>query len=895
MQLMIRSKYYIIISVFLIAFISVYGYSNRVVLKDHINWSSRTLNWNDFTPVNSLYDNYDAVVYSDIGYSSPIQKDNLKVYAYMDPNQSEWVKDTSFTEQLLIHEQFHFNLTEYCARLMRKEIVALGANKISENKMKRLYKKYGNKLDSLQIVYDNESDHNINTYEQRYWELYITDLLQQTAYYKNEDLSTYSQFTSSESNYFKHLYTTVDHQILSSYPISKTEAEFGESYQIIVQDSITTIRCIKDGKLTNGGTFNTAITTINTTDPTRYIWEYRDPDSLFNSALDRVKTIVTFDDKKGISRRYYNSENKRTTHNGVFELQYAYDDRTNSYTTSYFDKAKNLITNQDNVYHEKRKLDDKNRTIKITNLDKQFHPMLDIYLTAIYEITFGEYDKIEQYRLLNEKSDYAMHLDEYNIQYEYDERGNMISKVLLDHKEEPRNDLNGVSKRTYAYDLYDRILHEKRYNRKDIGVIGTEDYFQETIRYDSIGRIAFKAQYYPGFVLKFDESKWGATKYEYPNDSTKVLSAVDAYGFHYNDDRGISKTVYTLDSNNRVTEEAHYDHNGNYALTEDGVSIYTYQYDKAGNTIVQTTLDSLRNKVVFDEDVTTIRWKYDVNNNKTKTTYYNIDDELANAVQGVTYNNYVYDETGHLIERTNFNKHGKPENNDRAHRIVLTINRFGKDSTETLYDKSGRLASGAAITKYKYNSVGKITSTSYFSNWSKPTSNSEGIHHIAYAYTPDYKFAGYSNYNSSGRKINSTEGIGEEKLVYTLDGLVKSHSYLNDLGKPILGPEGYYKKEYYYNDAGVTTRISTYGTDNRLLANEDGIADFVYQILPSTIASRVSFFDADGNSVDDAYGVSEYIYSKELDGLYFIEQKLDANGDEILLEEEMEEEIETEE
>jgi len=142
-------------------------------------------------------------------------------------------------------------------------------------------------------------------------------------------------------------------------------------------------------------------------------------------------------------------------------------------------------------------------------------------------------------------------------------------------------------------------------------------------------------------------------------------------------------------------------------------------------------------------------------------------------------------------------------------------------------------------------------------------------------------------------RINSTEGIGQEKRLYNADGLLKTHSYLNDQGSPILGPEGYFKKEFFYNDAGNTLRISTYGTDNRLLANEDSITDFVYQIYPSTIARRISFYNAEGNKVEDSYGVSEYIYRKELDGLYFLESQLNANGEEIPIEEETEDDTET--
>lgn len=81
-------------------------------------------------------------------------------------------------------------------------------------------------------------------------------------------------------------------------------------------------------------------------------------------------------------------------------------------------------------------------------------------------------------------------------------------------------------------------------------------------------------------------------------------------------------------------------------------------------------------------------------------------------------------------------------------------------------------------------------------------------------------------------------------------------------------------------------RVSTYGPDQKLFNDAEGIADFIYQIDESGRTRRISFYDADANLTEDSNGIAEYLYKPSLNGLFYLEKQLDAQGVEVAGEDE---------
>ena len=367
-----KTKHHLIISGVLLLTILVFGFTHRTGMgnKEPIIWSDRPLVWDDFQLVRHMENDYVATIYSDFACPDLITDKNSKVYAFMNPKFSERLRNKYDGRNVLVHEQYHFNITEYCTRLLRKEIVEKGLGGLSYNSMESLKTKYSKKLDSLQDEYDNITDHNVNTRLQRYWELKIDDWLRRTAYYANEDVYSYYDFSEPRTNYFKHIYVTHTDKILTSYPIGEHERQFGNSYEVVQSPIETTVKFFKNGELTNGGDLNTAIAKIKKADKNTIEVHYLNADESYNNTLNYQIEKNVVDNKGNYTCYYFNGQNERVTWRNIYKTQWKYNEKENSYYSSNFDRNGKLIKNKDGVFHEKRVLDKKERTVVFANYGK---------------------------------------------------------------------------------------------------------------------------------------------------------------------------------------------------------------------------------------------------------------------------------------------------------------------------------------------------------------------------------------------------------------------------------------------------------------------------------------------------------------------------------------------
>ncbi|WP_294737104.1 hypothetical protein [uncultured Flavobacterium sp.] len=85
--------------------------------------------------------------------------------------------------KLLTHELYHFHITEYIARKMRKEITKIKNNKeeVNISKLMEFYKEEENKM---QKRYDEETYHSYYIGEQLKWQKNIDSLLNTLKKYK---------------------------------------------------------------------------------------------------------------------------------------------------------------------------------------------------------------------------------------------------------------------------------------------------------------------------------------------------------------------------------------------------------------------------------------------------------------------------------------------------------------------------------------------------------------------------------------------------------------------------------------------------------------------------------------------------------------------------------------
>jgi len=567
--------------------------------------------------------------------------------------------------------------------------------------------------------------------------------------------------------------------------------------------------------------------------------------------------------------------------NSIYETKWEYNPGEQSYFSKSLNENGKIIANDEAIFHYKRVLDKKQRTIVYESYDRKKRLMNDNEHIARREWEFNDDNRKTIYKLFDENGKFAFHLTDYHKAFDYDERGNIIRVTSLDENGEKTYDDNGASIYEYAYDLYDRETSFKRFNKNHEPIVANDDYFQNVKEYDAIGRIVFDAYYYPRKVLKYNDVLWGATRYLYGGDSIVREYNIDAYGDVIKNENNVAIIKKRLNRKGNLESETYLDIDGSYAKMDDGIVDYKYEYDGQGRILQTASYDSLGQLKAFEADVAIVRWEYDNNGNKSKTTYFNTNNQLSYAKDSITYNTYKYNKDGKLMERAYYDINMKPALLKGVHKIRFLLNHSGLDSVKYEYDTIGKLKTGVAITRYYYNKYNNVKRIEYFDSSNRRTRDLEGVSATNSIYNKRQFKIGNLHFDENNRRTNNNSGVSFESWILNELGHTLSFRYLDKNSKPVIGPPGYHKIEYEWAAVGETIKTKTYGTDLSLIEDKYGTAIYEYDLRPSGLYTKIKRFNKDGKLADNSRGVSVSQYTAYLDGLYYLEKESDANGNEI--------------
>ncbi len=140
----------------------------------------RLLTWSDFKAPAQRHSPAAAVTASGLTYNYVLNQVNGKitgfdatVLAHFYPEHS-WCKEDEITDHILSHEQFHFNITELHARLLRKALTRLKPNPKLDAQIRQAYRKVNKDLDAMQRDYDKETSYSRNYESQEKWKEKVT-------------------------------------------------------------------------------------------------------------------------------------------------------------------------------------------------------------------------------------------------------------------------------------------------------------------------------------------------------------------------------------------------------------------------------------------------------------------------------------------------------------------------------------------------------------------------------------------------------------------------------------------------------------------------------------------------------------------------------------------------
>jgi hypothetical protein len=137
-----------------------------------ITWSpQRKLNWDDYKGKPKPRFAAASTVYS-LGRNIYEEEGKVKarIEAFFYCNDS-WKKEQWISDEVLSHEQKHFDIVELYARKLRQQIASLTCSdlKDAERKIDSLYAIVSKDMDVYQDTYDAATDGSMNGDEQRKW------------------------------------------------------------------------------------------------------------------------------------------------------------------------------------------------------------------------------------------------------------------------------------------------------------------------------------------------------------------------------------------------------------------------------------------------------------------------------------------------------------------------------------------------------------------------------------------------------------------------------------------------------------------------------------------------------------------------------------------------------
>ena len=159
--------------------------------ENRIHWdNSRKLSWQDFKGSPRESSKFSAESSLQISYGLKISQEagvtnySFTVDCYFDKKGS-WVKPDKKTDNLLMHEQLHFDIAEYFARKLRKEFKQNSfTTENYQTKSAAIFNKNFEEYQNYQTAYDEETRHGIIPEEQAKWEEKVRSLLAKSKNYK---------------------------------------------------------------------------------------------------------------------------------------------------------------------------------------------------------------------------------------------------------------------------------------------------------------------------------------------------------------------------------------------------------------------------------------------------------------------------------------------------------------------------------------------------------------------------------------------------------------------------------------------------------------------------------------------------------------------------------------
>ncbi len=152
---------------------------------EKILWTeNKKLTWEDFRgkpiPSASFVASTNTGINFQYSYSlkNAVVNVEYSVASFFYPEKS-WFQPGKVNQQILNHEQGHFDISELHARMLRKNLAGKKFSKNAKSEIENIYKQVEQKRRAMQVRFDAETDHSRNEEKEIIWEKQISKQLRQ--------------------------------------------------------------------------------------------------------------------------------------------------------------------------------------------------------------------------------------------------------------------------------------------------------------------------------------------------------------------------------------------------------------------------------------------------------------------------------------------------------------------------------------------------------------------------------------------------------------------------------------------------------------------------------------------------------------------------------------------
>lgn len=607
-------------------------------------------------------------------------------------------------------------------------------------------------------------------------------------------------------------------------------------------------------------------------DPFRFQEESFDPQMLTKTGKAAIgRYVLDYDDYGYIERKMFKRYNGDNSHvgrdnNGVCGLRYVRDVYHRVVEQYYLDENGDVMADKFGVAGRKYKYDNQGYICEVLFVDLEGKPVLNelLYARGVSEFLPGgrvveSYYGVDGKPCLNKYGFFSSHLIIHKDSIQTCYLGLSGEPVLYWNTEQ------GIEGYHKVVDLVNKkgfLIEESYYGVDSLPVYIQPGLHRFVVDTDDKGRVIRMVAYgthgkkvntglnYCEVCCKYEDGKMVEQVF-YDNmgrrvnsigNYSKVTSCYEnghlmkrSY-YDRNDIPAVSSEIMNAsslqmayDDRGNVTEVRMLNSSGGLMICMSGFALAKMEYDEMGNCRQVSFYDTEGALIPRAEDgVPIIRYEYNPDGTRSRSLYYNADNQLFCNKFGVAVDEYEYNPYGMIVEHRTYDENHQLVNNFLGWAIMRWEYQNNRCVSVAVFDNQNNpivdKMAGCHWQKFEYDSRGYLETTTCW--------NEEGLPMMS-ATKGYWKYERLRNlrgliieersYGIDGRLIVNKSGSAMGKVEYTDQGSIKWLAYYDENKEPVVNKNfGYASFVNTWNELGLLLTSAYFGVKGEPVNNNMG-------------------------------------------------------------------------